>query len=85
MVTTLLGRSLGDFGVRRFGAVVVVRVGALVAAAGFAVVAGRPGRGWGCWGSHCWGCGLCVIVPQTFAAAGRGFVPRGLRTRPWPG
>ncbi|MDX2700943.1 MFS transporter, partial [Streptomyces ipomoeae] len=39
MVTTLLGRAIGDFGVRRFGAVAVVRVGALVAALGFAVVA----------------------------------------------
>src|SRR5690606_26745410 len=28
MVTTLLGRTLGDFGVRRFGAVAVVRAGA---------------------------------------------------------
>ncbi|MEY7980648.1 MFS transporter, partial [Streptomyces pilosus] len=43
MVTTLLGRALGDVGVRRFGAVAVVRAGALVAAAGFAVVAGAPG------------------------------------------
>ncbi|MDX2846726.1 MFS transporter, partial [Streptomyces ipomoeae] len=40
MVTTLLGRAIGDFGVRRFGAVAVVRVGALVAALGFTVVAG---------------------------------------------
>lgn len=54
MVTTLLGRAIGDFGVRRFGAAAVVRGGALVAAVGFAVVAGRPGRGWGCSGSRCW-------------------------------
>ncbi|WP_060883762.1 MFS transporter, partial [Streptomyces caniscabiei] len=40
MVTTLLGRSIGDFGVRRFGAAAVVRAGALIAAVGFAVVAG---------------------------------------------
>lgn len=33
MVTTLLGRALGDLGVRRFGAVAVVRGGSLLAAA----------------------------------------------------
>ncbi|MFF3895144.1 MFS transporter [Streptomyces sp. NPDC001812] len=71
MVTTLLGRTLGDFGVRRFGAVVVVRVGALVAAAGFAVVAGAPGAWVGMLGFTLLGLGLCVLVPQTFAAAGR--------------
>ncbi|MCH0563110.1 MULTISPECIES: MFS transporter [unclassified Streptomyces] len=73
MVTTLLGRAIGDFGVRRFGAVTVVRVGALVAAAGFAVVAGAPGAWVGMLGFTLLGLGLCVIVPQTFAAAGRLF------------
>ncbi|MBL3669517.1 MFS transporter [Streptomyces sp. M2CJ-2] len=71
MVTTLLGRTLGDFGVRRFGAVVVVRAGALSAAAGFAVVAGAPGAWVGMLGFTLLGLGLCVLVPQTFAAAGR--------------
>ncbi|MGV9250412.1 MFS transporter [Streptomyces sp. NPDC003697] len=73
MVTTLLGRSLGDFGVRRLGAVAVVRLGALVAAAGFAVVAAAPGAGAGMLGFTLLGLGLCVLVPQTFAAAGRLF------------
>ncbi|MFJ6084447.1 MFS transporter [Streptomyces sp. NPDC092369] len=73
MVTTLLGRALGDFGVRRFGAVVVVRVGALVAAGGFAVVALAPGPWVGMLGFTLLGLGLCVLVPQTFAAAGRMF------------
>ncbi|MGW1216808.1 MFS transporter [Streptomyces sp. NPDC002499] len=73
MVTTLLGRALGDFGVRRFGAVVVVRVGALVAAGGFAVVAVAPGPWVGMLGFTLLGLGLCVLVPQTFAAAGRMF------------
>ncbi|MEU5381438.1 MFS transporter [Streptomyces sp. NPDC005968] len=73
MVTTLLGRSIGDFGVRRFGAVAVVRLGALVAAAGFAVVAGAPGAWVGMLGFTLLGLGLCVLVPQTFAAAGRLF------------
>ncbi|MGW2719531.1 MFS transporter [Streptomyces sp. NPDC001492] len=73
MVTTLLGRSLGDLGVRRFGAVAVVRLGALVAALGFAVVALAPGAWAGMLGFTLVGLGLCVLVPQTFAAAGRLF------------
>ncbi|CCK28370.1 integral membrane transporter [Streptomyces davaonensis JCM 4913] len=73
MVTTLLGRAIGDFGVRRFGAVAVVRVGAVVAAGGFAVVAVAPGAWVGMLGFTLLGLGLCVLVPQTFAAAGRLF------------
>ena len=71
MVTTLLGRTVGDIGVRRFGAVAVVRAGALVAAGGFAVVASAPGAWVGMLGFTLLGLGLCVLVPQTFAAAGR--------------
>ncbi|MEU3098960.1 MFS transporter [Streptomyces sp. NPDC006967] len=77
MVTTLLGRALGDVGVRRFGAVAVVRAGALVAAVGFAVVAGAPGAWAGMLGFTLLGLGLCVLVPQTFAAAGRRAAERG--------
>ncbi|CAL9519040.1 MFS transporter [Streptomyces sp. enrichment culture] len=73
MVTTLVGRAVGDFGVRRFGAVAVVRAGALVAAGGFAVVATAPGAWVGMCGFTMLGLGLCVLVPQTFAAAGRLF------------
>ncbi|MET9701066.1 MFS transporter [Streptomyces sp. NPDC006529] len=73
MVTTLIGRAVGDLGVRRFGAVAVVRAGTLVAAAGFAVVAAAPGAWVGMLGFTLLGIGLCVIVPQTFAAAGRLF------------
>ncbi|WP_369037111.1 MULTISPECIES: MFS transporter [Streptomyces] len=73
MVTTLVGRAIGDLGVRRFGAVAVVRAGALVAALGFAVVAVAPGAWVGMLGFTLLGLGLCVIVPQTFAAAGRLF------------
>ncbi|MFG2683999.1 MFS transporter [Streptomyces sp. NPDC048392] len=71
MVTTLIGRSVGDVGVRRFGAVAVVRSGAVVAAGGFAVVASAPGAWVGMLGFTLLGLGLCVLVPQTFAAAGR--------------
>ncbi|MFD3874856.1 MFS transporter [Streptomyces sp. NPDC058623] len=73
MVTTLIGRAVGDLGVRRFGAVAVVRGGTVVAAGGFAVVAAAPGAWWGMLGFTLLGIGLCVIVPQTFAAAGRLF------------
>ncbi|AYC39478.1 MFS transporter [Streptomyces griseorubiginosus] len=73
MVTTLIGRAVGDFGVRRFGAVAVVRLGAVVAAGGFAVVAVAPGPWVGMLGFTLLGMGLCVLVPQTFAAAGRLF------------
>ncbi|MFF4713550.1 MFS transporter [Streptomyces eurythermus] len=71
MLTTLAGRAVGDLGVRRFGAVAVVRLGALVAAGGFAVVALAPGPWVGMLGFTLLGLGLCVLVPQTFAAAGR--------------
>ncbi|MGV9856885.1 MFS transporter [Streptomyces sp. NPDC003442] len=73
MITTLLGRSFGDLGVRRFGAVAVVRAGALLAGGGFAVVAAAPGAWVGMAGFTLLGLGLCVLVPQTFAAAGRLF------------
>ncbi|WP_175409284.1 MFS transporter [Streptomyces sp. TRM64462] len=71
MVTTLLGRSVGDLAVRRFGAVAVVRGGAVLAAGGFAVVAVAPGPAAGLAGFTVLGFGLSVLVPQTFAAAGR--------------
>ncbi|MFG3504864.1 MFS transporter [Streptomyces sp. NPDC047821] len=69
MVTTLLGRAVGDMGVRRFGAVAVVRGGAVLAAVGFGVVAGAPGPWAGVAGFTLLGVGLSVLVPQTFAAA----------------
>ncbi|WP_344432330.1 MFS transporter [Streptomyces lavendulocolor] len=69
MATTLLGRAVGDLGVRRFGAVAVVRGGAVLAAAGFGVVAGAPGPWAGVAGFTVLGLGLSVLVPQTFAAA----------------
>ncbi|MEU3689328.1 MFS transporter [Streptomyces narbonensis] len=71
MVTTLLGRAVGDLGVRKLGAATVVRCGAVLAALGFAVVAVAPGAWVGIAGFTVLGFGLSVIVPQTFAAAGR--------------
>ena len=79
MVMNLLGRGVGDLGVRRFGAVAVVRWGAVIGAVGFGVVAVAPGAWTGILGFTLLGVGLCVIVPQTFAAAGRLF-PRASDT-----
>lgn len=73
MVTALLGRTFGDLGVRRVGAVAVVRAGTLLAAGGFVIVAAAPGAWVGMAGFTLLGLGLCVLVPQTFAAAGRLF------------
>jgi MFS family permease len=73
MTMSLIGRSLGDFAVRRFGGVPVVRLGTVVAVAGFAVVALAPEAWTGILGFTLVGLGLCVLVPQTFAAAGRMF------------
>lgn len=73
MVTTLLGRAAGDLGVRRFGGAAVVRFGTVLAAIGFGVVAAAPGAWTGMLGFTLLGFGLCVIVPTTFAAAGRLF------------
>ncbi|MGW1666830.1 MFS transporter, partial [Streptomyces microflavus] len=71
MITTLVGRSVGDLGVRRWGMVNVVRGGAVVAAAGFAVIMAAPHAAVGLLGFVILGVGLCVLVPQTFAAGGR--------------
>ncbi|MGW1077696.1 MFS transporter [Streptomyces sp. NPDC002537] len=71
MATTLLSRTVGDLAVRRFGAVRVVRAGTVLAVCGFGVVAVAPGAWLGLAGFALLGLGLSVIVPQTFAAAGR--------------
>ncbi|GAA4854160.1 MFS transporter [Kitasatospora terrestris] len=73
MVAMLLGRALGDRAVQRFGAVPVVRGGALLAAAGFAVAAAAPGTWAGILGFTLLGFGICAIIPQVFAAGGRLF------------
>jgi len=53
--------------------VAVVRAGTVLAALGFAVVAAAPDAWTGMLGFTLLGLGLCVLVPQTFAAAGRLF------------
>jgi MFS family permease len=71
LVATLAGRSVGDLGVRRRGPAAMVRYGSVLAAAGFAVVALAGGAWTGLLGFTALGLGICVVVPQTFAAAGR--------------
>ncbi|WP_055528447.1 MFS transporter [Streptomyces graminilatus] len=66
MAATLLGRLLGDNWVQRWGAVAVVRAGALLAAVGFAVVAASPEPLTGILGFAVLGAGLSVIAPQIF-------------------
>ncbi|MFC8453034.1 MFS transporter [Kitasatospora sp. NPDC057223] len=73
MVAMLLGRTLGDRAVQRWGAVAVVRAGATLAALGFAVAAAAPGEWVGIAGFTILGFGICAIIPQVFAAGGRLF------------
>ncbi len=73
MVAMLLGRTLGDRAVQRWGAVAVVRSGATLAALGFAIAAAAPGEWVGIAGFTVLGFGICAIIPQVFAAGGRLF------------
>ncbi|GLF95631.1 MFS transporter [Streptomyces yaizuensis] len=71
MVATLAGRGFGDLWVRRWGAAAVIRTGALLAAAGFAVVALAPGPWVGVLGFGVLGAGLSVMIPQLFSLGAR--------------
>ncbi len=66
----VLGRAGADRLVRRFGPVRVVAAGGLIGAAGMAVVAAAPRPAVGVLGFAIVGAGLCVVVPQSFSAAG---------------
>jgi MFS family permease len=68
--TTVAGRLFGDRAVVRFGAPRLVRWGAVVAAAGFGLVALSPAVAVGIVAFAVIGVGLCVIGPQVFTAAG---------------
>ncbi|MER5772442.1 MFS transporter [Streptomyces sp. NPDC001985] len=71
MAATLLGRGFGDLAVRRWGAAAVVRTGAVVSSAGFAVLAAAPGPWAGVLGFGVLGAGLSVIIPQVFTVGAR--------------
>jgi MFS family permease len=67
----LVGRLLADPLVRRYGPVTAVRVGAAVGTLGLLLVVAAPGAAVGIAGFGVLGLGLCVVVPESFSAAGR--------------
>ena len=73
MVVMLLGRLLGDGRVQRWGSVRTVRLGAVVCAVGFALVAAAPEQWTAVVAFAVVGLGVSVVVPQVFAAGGRLF------------
>ncbi|AEE44745.1 MFS transporter [Cellulomonas fimi] len=70
LATTLVSRVVGDPLVRRYGRGVVVRVGALVGAAGLLLVVVAPGSPLALAGFALTGAGLGVLAPLCFSAAG---------------
>ncbi|MEY9933425.1 MFS family permease [Catenulispora sp. GP43] len=65
----VLGRFRGDLAVQRFGSVKVVRAGAVVCAAGFAIVVGASGPYMALVGFLIAGFGLSPLVPVAFTSA----------------
>ncbi|WP_242884741.1 MFS transporter [Actinomadura litoris] len=70
-LTTVLGRSLADRAIGRWGAPRLVRAGALVTTAGLLAVAAAPGPAVAIGGFALAGLGLCSMAPSAYAAAGR--------------
>jgi MFS family permease len=68
--TTLISRLVGDLAVRRLGAVVTVRAGAVVGTTGLLLVVLAPGPGVAIVGFAISGLGLPMIAPLCFSAAG---------------
>jgi MFS family permease len=64
-------RLLGDLITKRLGAVLTVRIGALVAACGLTAALLTCSIGWALFGFLLTGAGYSVIVPLTFGASGR--------------
>lgn len=75
----VIGRGCGDLVVRRIGAVVAVRAGGVIALVGLAGVVTAPGPWFAIVAFGVAGLGLCVVVPQSFSAAGR-LDPQGTGT-----
>jgi MFS family permease len=66
----VLGRSVADRVVQRLGPVRTVASGGLIGVAGLVLVAAAPTPWAGIVGFAILGVGLCVVVPQSFSAAG---------------
>jgi MFS family permease len=73
LVAILLARAVGDAATARFGAPAVVRLGALTAFAGLAVLVLAPASVWqvAVVGFFVVGLGVAVIAPLSFSAAAR--------------
>ncbi|UBU12332.1 MFS transporter [Nonomuraea gerenzanensis] len=69
--TTLAVRLGGDFAVRRYGPAVIVRIGGVIATAGFLGVVLAPNQLLGIVAFGLTGVGLAVVAPQSFSAAGK--------------
>jgi MFS family permease len=66
----MAGRMVADWPVRRFGPVAPVAVGGLVGGLGMVLVAVAPVPALAIAGFAIVGLGLCIVVPQSFSAAG---------------
>lgn len=73
LAATLLARSVGDQFTARFGGTVMVRIGAVIACIGLAVIVFAPRSTWqvGILGFFVVGLGVAVIAPLSFSAAAR--------------
>jgi MFS family permease len=70
-IAMVVSRAIADFGVRRYGAVLVVRVGALVGLVGMLGVVLAPNWPLALIAFTIMGLGLCVVAPVSFTAAGK--------------
>jgi MFS family permease len=70
VIFQMLGRTGADRLVRQFGPAITVAVGGLVGGIGMALVVVAPTPLVGLAGFAIVGAGLCVVVPQSFSAAG---------------
>jgi MFS family permease len=70
LLLQMLGRLVADWPVRRFGPVLPVAAGGLVGGAGMLLVALAGSAALAIVGFAIVGVGLCIVVPQSFSAAG---------------